>query len=72
MARPGAGAASSGGANAAAAPDVDPFHALLPHPFLALAGLDLRTIVVCAAVSNGWQVLEHTSLPVRFPGWPLT
>jgi sterol desaturase/sphingolipid hydroxylase (fatty acid hydroxylase superfamily) len=46
-----------------------PFHGLLLHPLLALAGFDLRTIVVCAAVSNCWQVLEHTSLPVRFPAW---
>jgi sterol desaturase/sphingolipid hydroxylase (fatty acid hydroxylase superfamily) len=28
-----------------------------------------RVIVVCAAFSNCWQVLEHTSLPVRFPRW---
>ena len=46
-----------------------PFHGLLHHPLLALAGFDLRVIVVCAAFSNCWQVLEHTSLPVRFPRW---
>jgi len=46
-----------------------PFHGLLLHPLLALAGFDLRTIVVCAALSNCWQVLEHTSLPVGFPAW---
>jgi sterol desaturase/sphingolipid hydroxylase (fatty acid hydroxylase superfamily) len=46
-----------------------PFHGLLLHPLLALAGFDLRTIVVCAALSNCWQVLLHTSLPVRFPPW---
>lgn len=44
-----------------------PFHGLLHHPLLALAGFDFRVIVVCAAVSNCWQVLEHTSLPIRFP-----
>jgi sterol desaturase/sphingolipid hydroxylase (fatty acid hydroxylase superfamily) len=46
-----------------------PFHGLLHHPLLALAGFDLRVVVVCAAVSNCWQVLEHTSLAVRFPRW---
>lgn len=46
-----------------------PFHGLLHHPLLALAGFDLRVVIVCAAVSNCWQVLEHTSLPIRFPGW---
>jgi sterol desaturase/sphingolipid hydroxylase (fatty acid hydroxylase superfamily) len=46
-----------------------PFHGLLVQAPLALAGFDLRVAFVCAAVSNCWQVLEHTSLPVRFPGW---
>lgn len=46
-----------------------PLHGLLHHPLLALAGFDFRTVVVCAAVSNCWQVLEHTSFPVRFPRW---
>jgi sterol desaturase/sphingolipid hydroxylase (fatty acid hydroxylase superfamily) len=46
-----------------------PFHGLVHHPLLALFGFDLRVVFVCAAVSNCWQVLEHTSLPVRFPGW---
>lgn len=46
-----------------------PFHGLLHHPLLALLGFDLRVVVVCAAVSNLWQVLEHTSLPIRFPRW---
>ncbi len=46
-----------------------PFHGLAIYPFLALAGFDLRVAFVCAAVSNCWQVLEHTSLPVRFPTW---
>jgi len=44
-----------------------PFHGLLLHPLLALAGFDLTTVVVCAAISNCWQVLEHTSAPVRLP-----
>lgn len=46
-----------------------PFHGLVHHPLLALAGFDLRVVIVCAAVSNCWQVLEHTSLPIRFPRW---
>ena len=46
-----------------------PFHGLAVHPLVALLGFDLRVVVVCAAVSNCWQVLEHTSLPVRFPRW---
>jgi len=46
-----------------------PFHGLAVQPLLALAGFDLRVIVVCAAVSNCWQVLEHTSFDVRFPRW---
>jgi sterol desaturase/sphingolipid hydroxylase (fatty acid hydroxylase superfamily) len=46
-----------------------PFHGLLHHPLLALAGFDLRVVVVCAAFSNAWQILEHTSFPVRFPRW---
>jgi sterol desaturase/sphingolipid hydroxylase (fatty acid hydroxylase superfamily) len=46
-----------------------PFHGLLYQPILALAGFDFRVVAVCAAVSNCWQVLEHTSLPVSFPPW---
>lgn len=46
-----------------------PFHGLAHHPLLALAGFDLRVIFACAAVSNCWQVLEHTSAPIRFPRW---
>ncbi|MEY2425337.1 MAG: hypothetical protein QOI61_909 [Actinomycetota bacterium] len=44
-----------------------PFHGILHQPLLALAGFDFRVIVVCAAVSNCWQVLEHTSVPLRLP-----
>ena len=46
-----------------------PFHGLLIHPLLALLGFDLEVALVCAAVSNSWQILEHTSLEVRFPRW---
>jgi sterol desaturase/sphingolipid hydroxylase (fatty acid hydroxylase superfamily) len=44
-----------------------PFHGLLLQPLLALAGFDLTTVVVCAALSNCWQVLVHTSAPIRLP-----
>lgn len=46
-----------------------PFHGLAVHPLLALGGFDLRVAFVCAALSSCWQVLEHTSAPVRFPAW---
>lgn len=46
-----------------------PFHGLVHQPLLALAGFDLRVVLICAAVSNCWQVLEHTSFDVRFPRW---
>lgn len=46
-----------------------PFHGLLYLPLIALLGFDFGVVAVCAAVSNCWQVLEHTSVPVRFPRW---
>lgn len=46
-----------------------PFHGLAIHPLLALAGFDLKVVMVCAAISNSWQILEHTSVQVRFPRW---
>ena len=46
-----------------------PWHGLLHQPLLALAGSELRVVFVCAALSSCWQVLEHTSLPIRFPAW---
>ena len=46
-----------------------PFHGLLYQPLVALLGVDFATIAVCAAVSNCWQVLEHTSMPIAFPRW---
>lgn len=46
-----------------------PFHGLVIHPLLALWGFDLEVVVICAAISNSWQTLEHTSLPIRFPRW---
>lgn len=53
-----------------------PVHGLVPQSLLALAGFDFRVIVVCAAFSNAWQVLEHTSVRFRFPqffsAWVMT
>jgi len=46
-----------------------PVHGLVHQPLLALAGFELRVILVCAALSGCWQMLEHTSVPIRFPGW---
>ena len=46
-----------------------PFHGLVHHPLLALAGFDLRVVFACAAISSAWQVLEHTSIEVPFPRW---
>ena len=46
-----------------------PVHGLVHQPLLALAGFDLRVIFVCHAISSCWQVVEHTSVPVRFPAW---
>jgi sterol desaturase/sphingolipid hydroxylase (fatty acid hydroxylase superfamily) len=46
-----------------------PFHGLAVQPLVALLGFDLDVVLVCAAVSNAWQMLIHTSVPVRFPGW---
>jgi sterol desaturase/sphingolipid hydroxylase (fatty acid hydroxylase superfamily) len=44
-----------------------PFHGLLLQPVLALAGFEMRVAFVCAAVSNAWQMVEHTSLDIRLP-----
>lgn len=46
-----------------------PFHGLIHQPLLALAGFDFRVIAACAAISNCWQILEHTSAPLRLPRW---
>jgi sterol desaturase/sphingolipid hydroxylase (fatty acid hydroxylase superfamily) len=46
-----------------------PFHGLAYQPLLALAGFDFRVIAVCAAVSNCWQILEHTAAPITLPRW---
>lgn len=46
-----------------------PFLGLLHHPLLALAGWDFSTIVICAAVSNLLQALQHSSAAVPVPRW---
>ena len=46
-----------------------PFHGLLYLPLVALLGFDFGVVGVCAALSNSWQLLEHTSVPVAFPRW---
>ena len=42
-------------------------HGLVCFPLVALLGFDFKTVAVCAAISNCWQILEHTSAPLRFP-----
>lgn len=46
-----------------------PIHGLAIHPLLAVAGFEFDTVVACAAVSNGWQVLLHTRAAVPVPRW---
>ncbi|MDP1793245.1 MAG: sterol desaturase family protein [Acidimicrobiales bacterium] len=46
-----------------------PFHGLAYQPLLALAGFDFATIAVCAALSNTWQLLNHSAAPVAWPRW---
>ena len=45
-----------------------PVHAVV-LPLVAIGGWSLSTIVVCAAISNVVQAMQHTSAPIRFPGW---
>lgn len=44
-----------------------PWHSFALSPLLALAGWNLRTIIVCAAVSNLLQALQHTATGVPVP-----
>ena len=30
---------------------------------------DLRMVVAVSVVANLWQLLEHSSVPIIFPGW---
>ena len=46
-----------------------PVLALALHPLMALMGFNLRVVVVVSALSNLWQLLEHSSLTVNFPRW---
>lgn len=45
-----------------------PVHACV-LPLVALGGWSLSTIVVCAAVSNVLQALQHSSVGFEFPRW---
>ncbi len=46
-----------------------PVLVLVLHPFMALLGFDLTMVVGVSALSNLWQLLEHSSMPVCFPRW---
>jgi sterol desaturase/sphingolipid hydroxylase (fatty acid hydroxylase superfamily) len=46
-----------------------PLPALVSFPLVALTGASVETAVAVAAVSNVWQALVHTSIPVRLPAW---
>jgi sterol desaturase/sphingolipid hydroxylase (fatty acid hydroxylase superfamily) len=45
-----------------------PVHAVCVFPLVALLGVSLSTAAICAAISNTWQALLHTSYHVRVPG----
>lgn len=46
-----------------------PVLALALHPLMALMSFDLRMVVAVSVLSNLWQLLEHSSLPITFPAW---
>jgi sterol desaturase/sphingolipid hydroxylase (fatty acid hydroxylase superfamily) len=46
-----------------------PLHALAVFPLVALGGFDLRTVLLCAAVSNLYQGLLHLARQVHLPSW---
>ena len=46
-----------------------PLPALVTFPLVALAGVPLPTALGAAALSNLWQALVHTAVPVRVPTW---
>lgn len=46
-----------------------PWHGLLVHPALALAGFPFETIVICSLISNLWQAWTHSAAPVTAPRW---
>lgn len=46
-----------------------PWHGLLHHPLIALAGFPLEVILGCLAVSNALQATQHSSTLPRAPRW---
>jgi alkylglycerol monooxygenase len=46
-----------------------PFHGLAHQPLLALTGVRFSTFLVCIAVSNLLQALQHCSVSVPLPRW---
>jgi len=46
-----------------------PIHGLAHQPLLALSGVSLTTVLVCIAVSNALQAVQHCSAPLRLPRW---
>jgi alkylglycerol monooxygenase len=46
-----------------------PIHAVVCFPLITLGGFNPETVVICAAVSNLWQLLEHLSIEIKWPSW---
>lgn len=46
-----------------------PLLAIFLYPLMALLGFELGMVVAVSAVSNVWQLLEHSSVDLRFPRW---
>lgn len=46
-----------------------PWHGLLHHPLLALAGFDFGVLLMCAAISNFCQALQHSAALPPAPRW---
>lgn len=46
-----------------------PVMGLLVHPLMAVGGFSFGQVVVCSAASNLWQLLQHSSAPLRLPAW---
>lgn len=46
-----------------------PWHGLLHHPLIALTGLRLEVVLVCLAVSNLLQAVQHSALLPQPPRW---
>jgi sterol desaturase/sphingolipid hydroxylase (fatty acid hydroxylase superfamily) len=46
-----------------------PLHAFACYPLIGIAGFEAQTVLMCAAVSNLWQLIEHTSVDIHWPDW---